>query len=224
MSEAPVPPADHAAPVELRRSWWRPLVRWESALVLLLITTLLYGVSVSPAFWRSDTLFYVGLNVGEVAIMALPVALIVITGEIDLSIASILGLTGVVMAELFKHGWSIWLGDGRGTRRRNPVRRVQRLPRHRPRPALARRHDRDADTLPRDRAGDPPDRHDRRLPERACEHRRRPDPRHAGAVVDPLLRRARGRRSGSCSTRRRSGARSSRSARRRKPRSSPASA
>ena len=41
--------------------------------------------------------------------MALPVALIVITGEIDLSIAAILGLTGVVMAEVFMHGWPLWL-------------------------------------------------------------------------------------------------------------------
>ena len=86
----------------------RSLVRWESGLVLLLLGTILYGVSVSPDFWQTDTIFYVGLNVGEVAIMALPVALIVVTGEIDLSIASTLGLAGVVMAELFKHGWSIW--------------------------------------------------------------------------------------------------------------------
>ena len=40
--------------------------------------------------------------------MALPLTLIVITGEIDLSVASMLGLTGVLMAELFKHGWPIW--------------------------------------------------------------------------------------------------------------------
>ena len=40
--------------------------------------------------------------------MALPLTLIIITGEIDLSVASMLGLTGVLMAELFKHGWPIW--------------------------------------------------------------------------------------------------------------------
>ena len=40
--------------------------------------------------------------------MALPLTLIVITGEIDLSVASMLGLCGVLMAELFKHGWPIW--------------------------------------------------------------------------------------------------------------------
>ncbi len=44
--------------------------------------------------------------------MALPLTLIVITGEIDLSVASTLGLAGVVMAELFKHGWPIWPAMG----------------------------------------------------------------------------------------------------------------
>jgi rhamnose transport system permease protein len=107
--EPPASPADYAAPVETRSSPLRALVRWETLLVGVLVGTILYGISVSPAFWTSTTMFYVGLNMGEVAIMALPVALIVITGEIDLSIAATLGLTGVVMAEAFMHGWSIWL-------------------------------------------------------------------------------------------------------------------
>src|SRR5438034_11008672 len=77
-------------------------------LLVLLGATILFGSTVSPAFLRSGDLFYIGLNVGEVAIMALPLTLIVITGEIDLSVASTLGLCGVVMAELFKHGWGIW--------------------------------------------------------------------------------------------------------------------
>src|SRR5213080_5250142 len=77
-------------------------------LLLLLGATILFGSTVSPAFLRSGDLFYISLNVGEVAIMALPLTLIVITGEIDLSVASTLGLSGVLMAELFKHGWPIW--------------------------------------------------------------------------------------------------------------------
>jgi rhamnose transport system permease protein len=105
--EPPASPAD-VGHVDVHRSPLHALVRWESVLVLLLIGTIVYGVSVSSAFWTSSTVFYVGLNVGEVAIMALPVALIVITGEIDLSIASTLGLAGVAMAEAFSHGWSIW--------------------------------------------------------------------------------------------------------------------
>jgi rhamnose transport system permease protein len=85
-----------------------PLVRWEGALVLMLIGVLVLGSQLSTAFWKSDNVFYIGLNIGEIAIMALPLALIVITGEIDLSVASMLGLAGTVMAILFAHGWSIW--------------------------------------------------------------------------------------------------------------------
>src|SRR5262245_63246586 len=40
--------------------------------------------------------------------MALPLTLIVVTGEIDLSVAAILGLSGVVMGELFMHGHGLW--------------------------------------------------------------------------------------------------------------------
>ena len=86
----------------------RVLVRWEALLLVLLGVTIAYGAHVSPYFLESSNLFFISLNVGEVAIMALPLTLIVITGEIDLSVASILGLSGVLMAELFKHGWPIW--------------------------------------------------------------------------------------------------------------------
>lgn len=96
-----------ADPAAFRKAL-RPLVRWESGLVLLLIGTIVMGSQLSAAFLRSDNVFYIGLNIGEIAIMTLPLALIVITGEIDLSVAAMLGLSGTVMASLFAHGWSIW--------------------------------------------------------------------------------------------------------------------
>ena len=89
-----------------------PLVRWESALVVLLIATLILGSQLSAAFMQPVNFFYMGLNFGEVAIMALPLALIVITGEIDLSVASILGLSGAVLAVLYSHGWPIFVAMG----------------------------------------------------------------------------------------------------------------
>jgi rhamnose transport system permease protein len=85
------------------------LMRWETALVFLLLGTVLLGNHLSPAFWESGNFFYVGLNVGEVAIIALPLALIVITGEIDLSVASMLGLSGTILADLTSRGLNIWL-------------------------------------------------------------------------------------------------------------------
>ena len=84
------------------------LLRWETMLVLLLLATIAYGASVSPYFLEWTNLLFIGLNVGEIAIIALPLTLIIITGEIDLSVASMLGLTGLCMAELFDHGWPIW--------------------------------------------------------------------------------------------------------------------
>ncbi|HEY1478424.1 MAG TPA: ABC transporter permease [Gaiellales bacterium] len=86
----------------------RPFVRWEAALVALMFLVILYGAHVSPAFTRHIDVFYIGVNSGEIAIMALPLALIVITGEIDLSVASTLGLSGAVMAELYSHGFGVW--------------------------------------------------------------------------------------------------------------------
>ena len=102
--EVPSGPPQH----QVLRSGLGLVLRWEALLVVLLGATILYGASVSPYFLQSTNLFYICLNVGEVAIMALPLTLIVITGEIDLSVASMLGLCGVAMAELFKHGFGIW--------------------------------------------------------------------------------------------------------------------
>ncbi len=84
-----------------------PLMRWESGLVVLLLATVLMGSQLSAMFLESGNFFYIGINVGEFAIMALPLMLIVVTGEIDLSVTSQLELSGVVMGYLFAHGWPI---------------------------------------------------------------------------------------------------------------------
>jgi rhamnose transport system permease protein len=92
-----------------RRAPWRALVRWETGLVIVLIGVLIFGSSESGTFLETTNIFYIGLNMGEIAIMALPLMLIVVTGEIDLSVASMLGLSGTVVGYLFADGWSIWL-------------------------------------------------------------------------------------------------------------------
>jgi rhamnose transport system permease protein len=106
--EPDVKPADEVPGLGPSQSWMGTLMRWETLLLVLLGGTIAFGAVVSPYFLQSSNFFYICLNVGEIAIMALPLTLIVVTGEIDLSVASILGLSGVLMAELFKHGWPIW--------------------------------------------------------------------------------------------------------------------
>jgi rhamnose transport system permease protein len=88
---------------------WRPFVRWESALVVVLVAVLVFGAARSSTFLSGTTFFFTGLNMGEIAIMALPLLLIVMVGEIDLSVASMLGLSGAVLGVLYQQGAPIGL-------------------------------------------------------------------------------------------------------------------
>jgi rhamnose transport system permease protein len=82
----------------------RVLGSWEAILlVALLAVVLVAGAMVdgvaTPRFWR-----FVTLEAIPIALIALPLTLVVITGEIDLSVASTLGLTCVVMGQLWHAG------------------------------------------------------------------------------------------------------------------------
>lgn len=87
---------------------WRGLARWEVGLVVVLIAVVIFGASESSTFTDSTTLFYLGINTGTIAIMALPMTFIVMTGEIDLSVASMMGLSGATVGFLWHHGWPLW--------------------------------------------------------------------------------------------------------------------
>ncbi|MGW3342076.1 ABC transporter permease [Nonomuraea rubra] len=79
---------------------------WDAALLVALVLVVAVGALAiegvaSPRFWR-----FVTLEVIPIALIALPMTLVVITGEIDLSVASILGLTCTVMGQLWLWGIS----------------------------------------------------------------------------------------------------------------------
>lgn len=86
----------------------RRFARWESGLVVILAAVLIFGGIRSATFMSGTTLFYGGINVGYIAIMALPLTLIVMTGEIDLSVASSLGMAGALFGDLWHHGLGLW--------------------------------------------------------------------------------------------------------------------
>lgn len=79
--------------------------RWESGLAAVLVILVIVASSVSPQFLTGNNLFNVGLSYGEIAIMTLPMTLIIISGEIDLSVASILGMTSALLGVLWSKGW-----------------------------------------------------------------------------------------------------------------------
>ena len=80
------------------------LARPEALLVALLIAALILGMQLSPHFLTGSNLSNASQNLMEKAVMLLPVTALVICGEIDLSIASILGLSGSVLAVLVRAG------------------------------------------------------------------------------------------------------------------------
>src|SRR5260370_27931031 len=89
------------------------LVSWEALLVLLLLIGVVIGSVLSPFFLSSFNLENaLPSNTMEIAIMALPMTLIIIAGEIDLSVASLLGLASVVLGLLWQSGHPLWLAIG----------------------------------------------------------------------------------------------------------------
>jgi hypothetical protein len=68
----------------------------------------LLGVDSSSFFLGSYNLFTLCTNIGDLALMALPMTLIVMVGEIDLSVASTLALSGEALGYL----WMPPLADG----------------------------------------------------------------------------------------------------------------
>jgi rhamnose transport system permease protein len=96
-----------AEPRPAGRAGARRLLRWETALVLLLVVVTVAGSLADPEFLTGSNLFYLGLDVGEIALMSLPLTLVIVAGEIDLSIASVLGLSSALIGWLWNAGWAL---------------------------------------------------------------------------------------------------------------------
>jgi rhamnose transport system permease protein len=91
------PPADTSAP----RDWRALLGRWETLLVGLLIAVAIAGQIISPEFLTTDSFTTGSLDLSEIALMALPLTLVIVAAEIDLSVASVLALSSALMAYLW---------------------------------------------------------------------------------------------------------------------------
>jgi rhamnose transport system permease protein len=81
------------------------LGRWETVTVLLLVASILYGAISAGGFVSGQNLNSILSDVAEIALIALPMTLIIIAAEIDLSVASMLGLTSALLGYLWNHNW-----------------------------------------------------------------------------------------------------------------------
>jgi rhamnose transport system permease protein len=95
-------------PTHARRFWQRLLVNRSAAMVALLVIAYAYAYNNVEFFDGPLTNYFLLLDMAPILLMALPMTLIIITGEIDLSVASTLGLSAVVTGLLVHdHHWSV---------------------------------------------------------------------------------------------------------------------
>jgi rhamnose transport system permease protein len=85
----------------------RALSRWEVFLLLVLVATFIIGSEVSKYFLTVSNVTIALEGVAPVALLALPMTLIIITGEIDISVGSMVGLCAAAMAVCLERGLSI---------------------------------------------------------------------------------------------------------------------
>jgi rhamnose transport system permease protein len=85
------------------------LARWEVFLLLVLIGTMICGAHVSRYFLTSSNISIALAGMAPTAVVALPMTLIIVTGEIDISVGSIVGLCSSVMAVSMEHGLPVQL-------------------------------------------------------------------------------------------------------------------
>lgn len=79
----------------------RGLLGWEATITLLVVLALIAGALLSPDFLTASNLSFLTANFSEVALMALTMTLLVIVAEIDLSVASVLGLCSSLLGVLW---------------------------------------------------------------------------------------------------------------------------
>ena len=87
-------------------SRFRRLLSWEGLLLFLFILTVLLNSTLAPAYLRMDNWINIFMLSIEKIIVALAMAFVIINAEIDLSVASVMGLSAGVLAWLHTQGVS----------------------------------------------------------------------------------------------------------------------
>ncbi|MFD3482923.1 ABC transporter permease [Streptomyces sp. NPDC058665] len=96
--------ATRTAPASLSR-----YLRWDTAVGILLIAVFLAGTGTTDGFANTDNLSAALGDISEVALIALPMTLLVVAGQVDLSVASMLGLSSALAGSLWQAGFTFEL-------------------------------------------------------------------------------------------------------------------
>lgn len=83
------------------------LANWNVAVIAVTLVVLLVASGFVDNFGTAQNFGYLVLDLLPIALIALPMTFIIVTGEIDLSVASTLGLCSAVMGSLWNSGLAI---------------------------------------------------------------------------------------------------------------------
>ena len=104
MSDATEPTGHRRIPNRLDNPLKSALFSWETLLVLVAIAIFIVNSFASPYFLNPYSLSDATYNFTEKALIALPMALLIIAGEIDLSVAAIIALASTLMGMAVQAG------------------------------------------------------------------------------------------------------------------------
>ncbi|WNC14298.1 ABC transporter permease [Brevibacillus brevis] len=85
-------------------SWKTFFLQWEWMLVLIFILVNVINANLSPYYLNADSLRDATMTFLDKAFIVLPMVFVIILGDIDISVASIVALSSVVMADLYTMG------------------------------------------------------------------------------------------------------------------------
>lgn len=85
------------------------IFRWESALILVMIAEIAFFGLQNPRFVDPQRMLTAMSDFVYVGIVAMPLAVIMISGAIDISFGSVASLAAITTGVLFKTGLNIWL-------------------------------------------------------------------------------------------------------------------
>lgn len=85
-----------------------PLLRWELALVGLLVAELLVFGWLNPDFLQVSNILYSMNDIVYIGLAAIPMTYVIITGGIDVSSGSIMGLVSITVGVTWSQGADIW--------------------------------------------------------------------------------------------------------------------
>lgn len=81
-------------------------LRWDTAVGALLVAVFVVGLGSTDGFASGENLAFAFNDIAEVALIALPMTLLVVAGQVDLSVASMLGLGSALTGALWEAGWA----------------------------------------------------------------------------------------------------------------------